>query len=83
MGKQIVLQQNGQLAIEAILLLLVMVTLIISGSKIIREKQLFAQVMKNPSNQLTGMVENGVWGPSKTTQGQHPNQIDRSVSLKP
>lgn len=83
MERRIIVQQDGQLAIEAILLLLVMVTLIISGSKIIRERQLFSKVMQNPSNQLTGMIENGVWGPSKTAQAKHPNQIDRSVSFKP
>lgn len=82
MGRRIIYQQHGQFAIEAVLLTLVMMTLIITGSRLIREKQLFAKIMKNPSNQLTGMIESGVWAPAKAAQKNHPNQIDRSVSLK-
>ena len=84
---------KGQFAIEAILLMSVTVGLFIFFTKTIKEKQLISNLFSRPINSIKNMTTFGTWkenctgfGSSKSKQtlaNCHPNSITRGLSSNP
>jgi len=85
--------RRGQLAIEAVLLLSVLITGFILFTKTVREKQLLPRLFNAPITSLKNMAGYGTWretcqglGSSKSPQrlsNCHPNSITRALSSDP
>jgi hypothetical protein len=73
---------SGQVLIEAILIMTLFLAVGAFVAKQVRDRQLLAQLAVGPWSQLTGMIENGVWGGAQRTKLQHPNYLRRHISLK-
>lgn len=74
---------NGQVIIENVLLMTILIGGIIFLSNSLRESQTVAKLVSGPWTKISGMLECGVWeAPSKACT-KHPNQTDRSVSYDP
>jgi hypothetical protein len=67
------LNQKGQLVIEMILLLTVLVSLVSFVTKSFVDKKYLQNVVQKPFEILQGMAENGSWGSPNNTKSQHPN----------
>ncbi|QDK36201.1 hypothetical protein [Bdellovibrio sp. NC01] len=75
--------QRGQFVIEGVLLMIVMVSIFIASMKTLREGKYLANMIERPWAEVSGMLECGSWGSPATACKNHPNQSQRSVSLKP
>ncbi|MBC7457181.1 MAG: hypothetical protein H7235_02805 [Bdellovibrionaceae bacterium] len=85
--------QNGQLAIEAVLLMTVLLGAFLVLTKTIREKQIMQKFVSAPMERIGRMAGYGTWNDECRGQGQtgatprkakcHPNSIHRSVSSDP
>jgi len=65
--------RNGQFLVEGVLLMSLSIGLMLFAVKQIREKKVIAKMIESPWNHSSGMIECGIWGPSKQTCGKHPN----------
>lgn len=75
--------QKGQFVIEAVLLMVVMLSIFIASMNTLREGKYLATLIERPWDEVKGMLECGVWGqPSKACKTL-PGQLGRQVSLKP
>ena len=85
---------KGQMVLEAILLMVVMLGLFMYTTKEVRERQLIAKLVEPSINTVKNMTGYGTWkgedqgctapGKSKQTIGKcHPNSIARSLSSDP
>jgi hypothetical protein len=72
--------QKGQLVIEMVLLLTVLVSLISFVSKGLIEKKYLQNLVQKPFEVLQGMAENGSWGSPNNTKSLHPNLHFRHIS---
>lgn len=90
------LQNNrGQILIESVLLMVVLLSLFFAVSNYAREKKLLSNLVEKPMQSLAIMVGFGVWksadgsgckapGKPKVSLGKcHPNSIARSLSSNP
>lgn len=75
--------QRGQFVIEGVLLMIVMVGLFLSATRILREERFLAKLIGGPWERVSGMIEAGVWDPPATARDRHPNQIARSNTERP
>lgn len=74
---------RGQVVIENILMLIILIGGISFLSTSLRESQAIAKLVSGSWTKIAGMIECGVWeAPSKACT-LHPNQLKRSVSLDP
>ena len=74
------LKNKGQLTVEAVLILAMLVALITVGTRALRDNQILADIVESPWNHVAGMIENGVWGPPEQGRSRHPNHITRHGS---
>lgn len=83
---------KGQFAIEAVLLLTVLVGLFMFVTKLVRDKGMISKLVEKPLTNIAAMTAYGTWKPdgctapgkSKVTIGKcHPNSIARSLSSSP
>ena len=83
---------KGQIAIESVLLMTVLLSAFFLVSKTIREKQLVSKMVAGPMTNVKAMTGYGTWkadgctapGQSRQTIGKcHPNSIARSLSSDP
>lgn len=81
MKSGVIQNQNGQLIIEAVLLMIVLMSLTILVSRQFREKHLLADIVEGPWAYVQGMAECGVWAPPKQACTLHPNLIDRHIAV--
>ncbi len=80
---------KGQLAIESVLLMVVLVGAFLFLTKQLKDKKLLANLVKGPVRSMAAMTAYGTWkdtgctapGKSAVTLGKcHPNSISRSLS---
>ncbi len=80
---------KGQLAIESVLLMVVLVGAFLALTKYVKDQKLLAKLVKKPINSVAAMTAYGTWkdtgcsapGKSAVTLGKcHPNSISRSLS---
>jgi hypothetical protein len=68
---------KGQMAVEMVLILVVMVAGAITISSAFREQEFFATLVSGPWKSTAGLIQNGVWGPPEDTMVMHPNHYNR------
>lgn len=81
--KRLVRNNKGQFLIETVLLMVLTVGLFIGASNFLREKKILAKMIGGPWEKASGMIEAGVWDKPDQARAKHPNQLSRSLSLKP
>lgn len=81
--KRLVRNNKGQFLIETVLLMVLTLGLFMSASNFLREKKVLAKMIGGPWVKVSGMIEAGNWEAPEQARTKHPNQIDRSLSLKP
>ena len=64
--------QNGQLIIEAMLLMLLFVGVATLIQRQMREKNIISAMVAGPWEQISGMMSNGVWKPESKGRELHP-----------
>lgn len=74
--------QRGQVLIEAVLLLTLVVGLWSAFSNYAKQQKWFENIITGPWDTMSGMIESGVWKPSKKAQAEHPNNFNRVVSYR-
>lgn len=74
---------KGQFVIEAVLLMVVGLSIFIAATNNLRESKFLAKLIERPWGQVAGMLECGVWGPREKACQQLPGQSSRSLSLDP
>ncbi len=73
---------KGQSAVEAVLLLAVIVSLTVLVAREFKENEIVAGLVSGPWKRLDGMIQNGVWEPADTGNEKHPGRLDRHISTK-
>lgn len=76
------LGQRGQVIIEMVLLLVLVVGLWGMFSNYAKQKKWFENLVTGPWQSTAGMIEAGVWEPPQKAIAKHPNNFNRVVSLK-
>ena len=71
---------SGQLTVEAVVILSVLVSVMFAGSRALREKRILASLVQQPWSYVAGMIENGMWQPTAQGRNKHPNHITRHGS---
>lgn len=72
--------QSGQMFIETILVMMVLLGAIYFVGKEFRSNNFVAGLVSGPWKNLAGMIQNGVWGSPTVTMKMHPNRFERVVS---
>ena len=74
---------KGQSAIEAVLLIVIFVSITATVAREFKESEVIAELISGPWKRLDGMIQNGVWQPVKEGNELHPNRFKRHVSFDP
>ncbi len=82
MTKNKVKNQKGQVLIEAVLLLTLVVGMWSVFTKFAKQKKWFDSLVNGPWQTMSGMIETGVWDPPQKSKSKHPNSFNRVISLK-
>ena len=69
--------ERGQFALEAVLLMTVMMAVVLAGTKVIRDNNLLANLVESPWERTAGMVETGIWGPASNNKKNIPYNYSR------
>lgn len=78
--------QRGQVIIEYILMMVVMLTLSFMIQKFLKSSEFIQKLSIQPWGRLDGMIQCGVWKPcgvETKAPGMHPNTKERVLSLDP
>jgi hypothetical protein len=81
--KSLLKNERGQFVIEAVLLMVVSVSILLFGIRYMKENRTMATLVSGPWEKTAGMIESGVWKPAEEAAKKHPNQTDRGLSLDP
>ena len=81
-GMKRLTHQHGQMTIEAVLLLMIMVSVFTLVHREIYKRKLLAQIVSGPWAQMQGMIENGAWV-AVDSKSMHPNVFGRRASPEP
>lgn len=74
--------QKGQLIVEAVLLMVVMLGVTIATAKYFKSEELLKKLVAGPWQSLAGMLQNGVWGTPEATNSVHPSAHGRHLALE-
>lgn len=69
--------QSGQVIVEAVLMMTLMFGAVYFISQEFKSKNFIAQLVSGPWLSISGMIQNGVWGPPSETTLQHANSFYR------
>ncbi|MEM7647490.1 MAG: hypothetical protein AAF203_11310 [Pseudomonadota bacterium] len=72
--------EAGQITIEAVLVLTILVSTIFAGTNLMRDQQILSRMVQGPWSYMAGMIENGFWAPPQAGRSKHPNHITRHGS---
>jgi hypothetical protein len=75
--------QKGQFVIEAVLLMVLSVSLLMAGLKLLKDNKVVSNLIDGPWERVAGMIESGSWQEPGAAAKDHPNQRDRNLSVKP
>jgi len=75
-------RQRGQVIIEMVLLLVLVIGFWGAFSRYAKQKKWFESLVSGPWQSMAGMIETGVWEPPPKALAKHPNNFNRVVSLK-
>jgi hypothetical protein len=74
--------QKGQMTMEAVLLLVIMVSMFTVVHRQISSRNLLSTIVRGPWEYVGGMISNGVWKAGNTKE-MHPNVFKRRASPEP
>jgi hypothetical protein len=72
--------QSGQLTVEAVLILAIFFSVMVAGSRALRDNNVLSSLVERPWAYVAGMIENGIWAPPAQGISRHPNHIGRHGS---
>lgn len=75
--------KQGQFVIEAVLLMLVSIGFLFAGLRLLRDNNVMGNLVSAPWEKAAGMIESGSWATADQAAKNHPNQLNRSLSLDP
>ena len=75
------MNNKGQVSVEWLLIATMVLSVGVFVKKQFLSGQMLAQSVDAPWSQISGMVENGVWGDPGKTHSQHPNYLHRHISV--
>lgn len=75
--------QRGQMTIEAVLILVIMVSFFTVLHRQVSSTKMLSKIVSGPWSFMQGMIENGVWMPGDTGKTAHPNVFNRRASPEP
>ncbi|WII73909.1 hypothetical protein QJS83_08475 [Bdellovibrio sp. 22V] len=81
--KRAVSNNKGQFVIETVLMMIVTISVFLWATNQLRESKFLAKMIAGPWQKVSGMIEAGVWDTPDKARQLHPNQIDRSLTVKP
>jgi len=70
--KKNLLEQSGQLIIEAILLMTLFFGIAVMIQKQFKDQSIISAMVAGPWAQVSGMISNGVWKPETEGRPMHP-----------
>lgn len=73
---------KGQFVVEAVLLMTLAIALLLTGLRILRERNTLSQIVQEPWGKTAGMVENGAWITRDQSLQRHPNNYNRAYTPK-
>jgi hypothetical protein len=74
---------RGQMTIEAILILTIMIGIFTMVHKTMQSKDYMGRLVSGPWSYIQGMVENGIWVKASDGTRRHPNSYSRRASPEP
>ena len=74
--------QSGQMIIESILIMAILLGVTTMTTRYLRDNETIAQLITGPWDMLAGMIQNGVWAPQDKAKVLHPNFQGRGASLQ-
>lgn len=86
------LNNKGQFAIEAVLLMVIFMSVFAASMKYLRDKEFLQTLTDRSVTKIKNMAEYGTWqeqckalkgGSSQTAANCHPNSINRALSSDP
>lgn len=75
--------QNGQMTLEAVLLMVIGVTFVTVASAGLKKQNVLGLLVAEPWGVVQGMIQNGIWAPADAGLSDHPNTFGRRASPKP
>lgn len=72
--------QAGQMTVEAILIMIILLSVSLAVSRYMRSEKLVAKIVEGPWLPIRGMIENGVWAKGNAAKAGHPSQPQRHSS---
>jgi hypothetical protein len=76
------MNQRGQLVIESVLILSLLVALGAVVAVGFKNNDLFSNMVSAPWKSLSGLLQNGVWSPPERSMAQHPANHGRHISIR-
>ncbi len=73
--------QRGQMVVEGILLMMVLVAVVMALRTTIKSSAMFQTLTQAPWRVLSGMITSGVWKSPQDAIAYHPNQEQRHSSM--
>ena len=75
-------EQSGQMIVESILIMTMLVGFAYFISSYFRSNEIFARLISSPWTNLAGVIQNGTWAPPQKNMNLHPSDMDRRISLE-
>lgn len=73
--------QGGQLIMEAVILMVILVGVALTITKYFTSQEVLHNLISGPWKSLAGMMQNGEWGTPDATDAIHPNAHNRHVVI--
>lgn len=82
MKKPSLRSQSGQLIVEAVLIIVILMATTFATAKFFKGEELLKKLVQGPWQSLAGMLQNGVWGTPEATAISHPNGHGRHIVIQ-
>lgn len=69
--------ERGQFALEAVLLMTIMLAAVLMGLKVLKENDVLSNLVEAPWDRTAGMIETGVWGSPAANKKKVPYNFSR------
>lgn len=73
---------RGQMILEAVLLMTIFLAITAAIAASLKKNEAVTRLVQGPWQNLSGLLQNGVWQPPKTSQPMHPSVHSRHISLQ-
>jgi hypothetical protein len=74
--------QSGQLIVEAILIIVMLMGATFLAANYFKDKELLKKLVQAPWQSLAGMLQNGEWAPRDPSAASHPSGHSRHISIQ-